>query len=189
MIEQTLRTMNDYAYSDGPPIAHLGPQIHEHVVMLKPHRIRIAASARVDAFCKLEGGIALTIEDMVHVASFCHINAGGGHVTLGEHSGYASHVVICGGMPDLGRLSICPQEADYQPVRKKTMIGIYAFIGAGAIVLPGLTVGDFAIVSAGEVVTHDVPDYAVVAGVPARIVGERRLNQDTGAWEIIYTRR
>ena len=189
MLEQTLRTMNDYAYTDDLPVAHLGPQIHEHVVMLKPHRMRIAESARVDAFCKLEGGIALTIGDMVHIASFCHINAGGGHVILCSHSGYASHVVICGGQPDFSWLPICPQDEGAQPIRKTTFIGAYAFVGAGAIVLPGVDVGYGAIVSAGAVVTNDVPDYAIVAGVPARIVGERRLNQDTGAWEIVYTRR
>ena len=50
-----------------------------------------------------------------------------------------------------------------------------AWIGAGATVLPGVTVGAHAIVAAGAVVTKDVPDYAVVAGVPARIVKTIRL--------------
>lgn len=45
-----------------------------------------------------------------------------------------------------------------------------AWIGAGAIVLPGVTVGENAIVAAGAVVTKDVPDNAVVAGVPAKII-------------------
>jgi UDP-2-acetamido-3-amino-2,3-dideoxy-glucuronate N-acetyltransferase len=45
-----------------------------------------------------------------------------------------------------------------------------ASIGAGAIILPGLTVGEGAMVGAGAVVTKDVPDYAVVAGNPARVL-------------------
>lgn len=45
-----------------------------------------------------------------------------------------------------------------------------AWIGAGAIVLPGVTVGENAIVAAGAVVTKDVPDNAIVAGVPARFI-------------------
>lgn len=49
-----------------------------------------------------------------------------------------------------------------------------AWIGAGAIILPGVTVGENAIVAAGAVVTKDVPDNTIVAGVPAKIV--RRIN-------------
>ena len=45
-----------------------------------------------------------------------------------------------------------------------------AMVGLGAILLPGVTVGEHAVVGAGAVVTRDVPDYMVVAGSPARIV-------------------
>lgn len=45
-----------------------------------------------------------------------------------------------------------------------------AWIGSGAIILPGVTVGKHAIVSAGAVVTKDVPDNVIVAGVPARVI-------------------
>ena len=50
------------------------------------------------------------------------------------------------------------------------MIRRNAWIGAGAIILPGVTVGENAIVAAGAVVTKDVPDNAVVAGVPAKML-------------------
>jgi UDP-2-acetamido-3-amino-2,3-dideoxy-glucuronate N-acetyltransferase len=46
-----------------------------------------------------------------------------------------------------------------------------ASIGAGAIVLPGVTVGRFALVAAGSVVSRDVPDHGLVMGVPARLTG------------------
>ena len=46
-----------------------------------------------------------------------------------------------------------------------------AWIGAGAIVLPGVTVGRKSIVGAGAVVTKDVPDYTIVAGNPAKMIG------------------
>jgi maltose O-acetyltransferase len=51
-------------------------------------------------------------------------------------------------------------------------IGANVWIGAGAIVCPGVTVGDDAIIGAGSVVTRDVPDGVVAAGVPARVVRE-----------------
>jgi acetyltransferase-like isoleucine patch superfamily enzyme len=49
-----------------------------------------------------------------------------------------------------------------------------ADIGMNASILPGVQVGAHSIVGAGAVVTHDVPDYAIVAGVPARIIRDRR---------------
>lgn len=49
-------------------------------------------------------------------------------------------------------------------------IGKGAWIGAGSTILPGITIGKHAIVGASSVVTHDVPDYAVAAGNPARII-------------------
>lgn len=45
-----------------------------------------------------------------------------------------------------------------------------AWIGAGASILPGVTIGKYAIVGAGAIVTKDVPDYSVVIGTPARII-------------------
>lgn len=45
-----------------------------------------------------------------------------------------------------------------------------AWIGAGATILPGVTVGKYAVVGAASVVTHDVPDYAVVVGNPAKVI-------------------
>ena len=54
---------------------------------------------------------------------------------------------------------------------KKTIIKEGASIGANATVVCGHTVGKYAMVAAGAVVTKDVPDYALVAGVPARVIG------------------
>jgi len=55
-----------------------------------------------------------------------------------------------------------------------TRVGKRASIGSGAVILPGLTIGAGAIVGAGAVVTEDVPDHAIVAGCPARRLGDAR---------------
>ena len=52
-----------------------------------------------------------------------------------------------------------------------TRIGHRASIGSNATILPSLTVGHDAVVAAGAVVTRDVPPHAIVAGVPARVIG------------------
>lgn len=53
---------------------------------------------------------------------------------------------------------------------KPVLIGKGAWIGAGATILPGVRVGEYAIVGAASVVTHDVPDFAVAVGSPARVI-------------------
>jgi acetyltransferase-like isoleucine patch superfamily enzyme len=58
----------------------------------------------------------------------------------------------------------------YAPVR----IGDDVWIGARAVILPGVTVGDHAVIGAGAVVREDVPAWAIVAGVPAKVIRDRR---------------
>lgn len=63
-------------------------------------------------------------------------------------------------------------EADWTIV--PTLIRRGASIGSNATIICGVTVGRGALVGAGAVVTHDVPDHAIVAGVPARVIGDVR---------------
>ena len=67
---------------------------------------------------------------------------------------------------------------DYNDLNFKTKggpvtIGDYAWICSRSIVLPGIKIGKGAVVASGAIVTKDVPPYAIVAGIPAKIVGER----------------
>lgn len=87
-----------------------------------------------------------------------------GGITIGDASQLGPNVTLCTlnhGIPPEQRNTIFPL-----PI----VIGRNVWIGANATVLPGVTVGDDAIISAGAMVTRDVPQKAVVAGIPARIV-------------------
>lgn len=56
---------------------------------------------------------------------------------------------------------------------KPIVIQNFAWVGSRAVILPGVTIGEGAVVAAGAVVSRDVPDYAVVGGVPAKKIGDR----------------
>ena len=62
---------------------------------------------------------------------------------------------------------------------EKTVVKKQASIGSNATILPNVTVGFGSLVGAGSVVTHDVPDFAIVAGNPARVIGDVREKQSS----------
>jgi len=98
---------------------------------------------------------------------------------IGDHVGWGPGARVLGsehtGVPE--DVPIVQTDLVIEPVR----IGPWADIGVNAVVLPGITVGKGAIVGAGAVVTHDVPDFAVVAGVPARLLRWRDGHEPRGA--------
>ncbi len=55
-------------------------------------------------------------------------------------------------------------------------IGEYVWICSRSIILPGIKIGKGAVVASGAIVTKDVPDYAIVGGVPAKVIGHREEN-------------
>ncbi len=70
-----------------------------------------------------------------------------------------------------------PRSKQYQESFTRTVIRRGASIGANATILPGLTIGQYAMVGAGTVVTKDVPPFAIVAGNPAQITGYIQTNK------------
>lgn len=145
-------------------------------VFLRPEVIEIGDRVRIDAFVKISGGEGVTLGEGCHVAAFSHINAGSGTVIMGKGSGCASHVVICGGVTDMAMLATTPQDGNVAK-RMTTTLGEHVVIFAGAVICPGVTIGNKAVVAAGAVVTKDVPSRAIVAGVPAKIVGYRSITK------------
>jgi len=72
------------------------------------------------------------------------------------------------------------QERYWPETMSPVVIKSNVFIGARAVILPGVTINEWAVVGAGAVVTHDVPEYAIVAGVPARQIGDVRNRKQKG---------
>ncbi|MGH9879956.1 MAG: acyltransferase [Pyrinomonadaceae bacterium] len=114
------------------------------------------------------------------------------HATIGARCKISSHSFVCEGVriedevfighgvmftndtyPRAANVDGSSQtEADWQVIETNVKRG--ASIGSNATILAGITVGEFAIVGAGAVVTKDVPDYAIVVGVPAKVIGNVR---------------
>lgn len=86
---------------------------------------------------------------------------------IGEHVDIASEVMIYNSEHDIS-------SDDFHATDAPVEIGDYVFIGPRAIILPGVKIGRGAIVAAGAVVTKDVPEFSLVGGVPAKIIGERQ---------------
>lgn len=91
-----------------------------------------------------------------------------GPVTIGQHVNLAQGIVVTALNHNY---SIPDQRIDQQGVTTAAVtIGNDCWIGANAVILPGVTIGEHSVVAAGAVVTKDVPSHSLVAGVPARII-------------------
>jgi acetyltransferase-like isoleucine patch superfamily enzyme len=92
-----------------------------------------------------------------------------GGVHIGEHASISEGVYLMTAGHDGG-------DPQFALVTRLIVIEDYAWIGVRATLLAGVTIGRGAVVTAGAVVTKDVPPFAIVAGVPARIIGHRTLD-------------
>lgn len=87
-------------------------------------------------------------------------------ITFGDNVNLGSHVSVYTRQHD-------PDDPDFAEVGAPVAIGKYAWVSSHSVILPGVNVGEGAVVAAGAVVTRDVPPYTVVAGVPAAVIRER----------------
>lgn len=133
-------------------------------------------SSRCGELVDVRGGVwllapeNLTIGDRVSIHPMCYIDATGG-IVIGNDVSIAHSVTIMSTehrFDDPAR-PIRDQEVDFLPVTVQDDV----WIGAGARILAGVTVGRGSVVAAGAVVTKDVPPHSVVGGVPARVLKDR----------------
>lgn len=123
------------------------------------------------------------------IGSFCSIAQNTYIGGLGNHpTNYIStHPIFYSTLKQSGKTFVTENKFNEQ---KKTIVGNDVWIGMNAIIIDGVTIGNGAIVAAGAVVTKNVPSYAVVAGIPARIIkyryneNERELLNSTEWWNL-----
>jgi len=158
--------MSVHPTADVSPHAEIGPGTRVW------HQAQIRERARIGANCIVSKGVYIDFD--VQVGSNCKIQNGAFlyHGCTLEDGVFVGPGVIF--TNDKRPRAINPdgslKGADDWEVGK-TMVRHGASVGTGSIVLPGVTIGRFAMVAAGAVVSKDVPDYGLAIGVPARLVG------------------
>lgn len=108
------------------------------------------------------------------VGARAELRAVGADITIGDDVRIAAEVVIMTRDHKFGGKDIDTPLLEKGYVHKPVTVGKLSWIGRRAILLPGVTLGRNVIVAAGAVVTKDVADFAIVGGIPARVIGDVR---------------
>lgn len=132
---------------------------------LKLSGSKIGRDTRLQMGCRVRKPRNFSIGDNCLVLRGTFLDALGG-LSIGDDVTISFNAMLISGGHDVQHPYF---EADHRPIT----IQDHVWIGAGAIVLKGVTIGEGAVVSAGAVVTHDVPSYTIVGGVPAKEIGKR----------------
>lgn len=156
---------------------HPSVELYEPIVTTRPEKISVDQDSRIDAFVKIEGGKGVRIGRNVHIASFCHLNIGGGALVMedGTACGSGTRIISGGNQPQA--ISCSRSAPDDEQI-----------VGAGSVIMrknsccyAGVTIcghadqvieiGEGARIAAGAVLTKSVGPGELWKGVPARCVG------------------
>ncbi|WP_108459866.1 acyltransferase [Devosia naphthalenivorans] len=138
-----------------------------HPELINLYECSIGPETRIGTFVEIQRGAAIGAR--CKISSHCFICEGVtiedgvflGHGVMFTNDRYPRAVATDGQLQSANDWTLEP-----------TLVRRGASIGSNATILPGITIGEYALVGAGSVVTRDVPDCAIVVGVPARIVGQ-----------------
>jgi len=137
---------------------------------LKISRLGVAGSeCLVYPTARIYNGRHVRLGNHVTINDFVHIWGLGG-VTIGNDCMIASHCAIISQTHDSSAFLKGLKYRETMEIDRPVKIGDNVWIGAAAVILPGVSIGNDSIVAAGAVVSRDVPPQTLVAGVPARTI-------------------
>ena len=145
-----------------------GSKIYHNVRMDTPpyRRFWLGRRSVIESYCCINNAVGdVTIGDYTRIGIHCTVI---GPVCIGHHVNLAQGITVTAlnhNFADTNR-RIDEQGISTRPV----VIGDDVWIGANAVILPGVTIGRHVVVAAGAVVTKDVPENTIVAGIPAKVI-------------------
>lgn len=148
-----------YGYQGADGIYRPLTRISDTVYFNHPERVFIEDNVFVGHYSILDGTGVLKIGEGAQLAAWIGVYTHSSHTAIRLYGKHYQEV------PE-------SEKAGYSIAT--VSIGRYAFVGAGSIILPGVTIGKGALVSAGSIVKRHVGDFEIVAGNPAEVVGDTR---------------
>lgn len=157
-------------------IAHVPSHTLRNLFYRSVMRYEIGVGSHINMNVMFDSAGPLRIGARSLINSNCHVDTRGG-ITIGDNVSISTGVTLLTADHD-------PQDPLFSTRLAPIRVGDHAFIGTGAMVLKGVTIGEGAFVAARSVVVGNVTPYTIVAGNPARKLGdrERHLSYDVSYW-------
>ena len=150
-------------------------KIYEYAKIIKPEVIEIGDFSQIDDFTFIYGGKGLIIGRYVHIASFVSI-IGGGKFFIGDYGAIAAGArIVTGTNTYEGGYHMSAAAPIEQQNLKISYVRIEkdGFIGTNAVVHPGVTIGEGAIIGSDSLVIKDVEPWTINVGIPCKVIGKR----------------
>lgn len=149
--------------------------IHSTAILVGVENISIGNHVRIDPFTVLSAGTSMRIGSNVHIASHATI-VGKGAIEIDDFAGISHGCKLLSSSDDFsnGFLTGPTIPDEFKQVSSKPIeIRRHAVVGANCVVLPGVQIGEGATIGALSLVKNTIPAWAIAAGTPTRIIGER----------------
>ncbi|MHA2287931.1 MAG: acyltransferase [Promethearchaeota archaeon] len=150
-------------------------KIYENAKIIKPEVIEVGDFSEIDDFAFVYGGEGIKIGRYVHISRFVSI-IGGGELFLGDYTVLADGSRILTGTDSYkggARMSTCLPLSQRNLIVSAVRIEKDAFVGTNAIVHPGVTIGEGAIIGSNSLVLNDVKPWTINVGSPCKVIKKR----------------
>ena len=151
--------------------------VNRSVIFYSPKNIHIGSNVRIDCFSLLSAGSrGIVIGDHVHISAYAALFGSSGKIHIESFCALSARVTVFTSTDDYveGFMSNPTVAPEYRKESSGDVIFMkHALVGCGSLIMPGVTLAVGASVGALSFVNKNVPELAVVAGIPSRIVGQR----------------
>lgn len=164
--------------------------ISRKTIIKRPTLLKIGSNVSIDAFCYIT--TQLTVGDYCHIAPMVSIIGGANsHLTMGNFSHLAAGVrIICATDEHLGEglvSPVIPEKYRDKIISIPVVIGAFATVGTNSVIMPGVIMGEGAVLAANSFIKKDIPSWEIWGGSPAKFIKKRPIgNMKSFAKELGY---